>query len=51
MYSDHYVARAYHNRPTPLGVITFWVFGIPTALAVTGFFIWLIWIKRWQPKP
>ena len=48
MYSDHYVARTYSNRPTTLGVITFWLLGIPTALAVVAFFLWLIWFKRWQ---
>ncbi|MEI8040017.1 MAG: hypothetical protein WCL11_01330, partial [Verrucomicrobiota bacterium] len=48
MYSDQYVKRAYSNRPTTAGVIAFWVLAIPTALAVTGFFIWLIWFKRWQ---
>jgi hypothetical protein len=29
-------------------VIAFWVLGVPTALAFVGFFIWLIWFKRWQ---
>ena len=48
MYSDQYVNRAYSNRPTLLGVIAFWVLGIPLALAICGFFIWLIWFKRWQ---
>jgi hypothetical protein len=48
MYSDQYVSRAYSNRPTMLGVIAFWVLGVPTALAFVGFFIWLIWFKRWQ---
>ena len=48
MYSDRYVAQTYSNRPTTGGVIAFWVLGIPIALAVTGFFIWLIWFKRWQ---
>jgi hypothetical protein len=48
MYSDQYVARAYSNRPTALGVIAFWALGVTTALAVCGFFIWLIWFKRWQ---
>ena len=50
MYSDRYLQRAYANRPTLLGVVAFWVLGIPTALAVSGFFIWLIWFKRW-PSP
>ncbi len=48
MYSDHYVAQSYSNRPTAVGVIAFWVLAVPTALGVTGFFIWLIWFKRWQ---
>jgi len=48
MYSDGYVAHAYNNRPTLGGRIAFWVLGVSTALAVTGFFIWLIWFKRWQ---
>ena len=48
MYSDHYVAQAYSNRPTTLGVIAFWVLGVPMALAFVAFFIWLIWFKRWQ---
>ena len=48
MYSDQYVARAYSNRPTMLGVIAFWVLGVPMALAFVAFFIWLIWFKRWQ---
>jgi hypothetical protein len=48
MYSDQYVTRAYQNRPTTLGVIAFWFLGIPTALAMSGLFIWLIWFKRWQ---
>lgn len=49
MYSDGYVNRAYNTRPTLGGQIAFWVLGVPLALAVTGFFIWLIWFKRWQP--
>jgi hypothetical protein len=48
MYSDQYVARAYSNRPTTLGIITFWALGVPLALAFVVFFIWLIWFKRWQ---
>jgi len=48
MYSDRYVAQAYSNRPTTFGVVAFWLLGVPTALAVCGFFIWLIWFKRWQ---
>ncbi len=48
MYSDQYVKRAYSNRPTMLGVVAFWLFGIPLALGICGFFIWLIWFKRWQ---
>ena len=48
MYTDHYVARSYSNRPTAAGVFAFWLLAVPTALGVTGFFIWLIWFKRWQ---
>ena len=48
MYSDNYVNRAYSNRSTTLGVIAFWVFGIPMALGMCVLFIWLIWFKRWQ---
>ena len=51
MYSDHVVNHAYSNRSTPAGVLAFWVLGIPAALAVTGFFLWLIWFKRWQTTP
>jgi hypothetical protein len=29
-------------------VFAFWLLAVPTALGVTGFFIWLIWFKRWQ---
>ena len=50
MYSDHYVAQAYGNRPTRAGRAAFWVIGIPAALGACGFFIWLIWFKRWQPS-
>jgi hypothetical protein len=49
MYSDHYVQQAYSNRPTRTGAFAFWLLAVPTALGVTGFFIWLIWFKRWQP--
>ncbi|MEI6785030.1 MAG: hypothetical protein WCQ21_29375 [Verrucomicrobiota bacterium] len=48
MYSDRYVAQTYSNRPTTSGVLGFWLLAVPTALGVTGFFIWLIWFKRWQ---
>jgi len=48
MYSDQYIARAYNNRPTPLGVASFRILGVMAAVAFTGFFIWLIWFKRWQ---
>jgi len=51
MYSDRYVQQTYSNRPTTMGVVAFWVLGIPSALAVSGFFIWLIWFKRWQTAP
>ena len=49
MYSDRHVERAYSNRPTTAGVVAFWVLAVPLALGVSGFFIWLIWFKRWQP--
>jgi len=48
MYSDRYIEQSYSNRPTTMGVVAFWVLAIPTALAVSAFFIWLIWFKRWQ---
>jgi hypothetical protein len=48
MYSDRYVAHSYSNRPTLLGVAAFCVLGVPAALALCAFFIWLIWFKRWQ---
>jgi hypothetical protein len=48
MYSDQYVNRAYSNRPTASGAVAFWLLGVPLALAACGFFIWLIWFKRWQ---
>ena len=48
MYTDQYVNHAYSNRPTMLGTIVFWGLGIPMALGVSAFFIWLIWFKRWQ---
>jgi hypothetical protein len=54
MYSDQYVQRTYSNRTTRLGVVAFWLLAVPTALGVSGFFIWLIWFKRWQtatPQP
>jgi hypothetical protein len=54
MYSDQYVQRTYSNRTTTLGVVAFWLLAVPTALGVSGFFIWLIWFKRWQtatPQP
>jgi hypothetical protein len=51
MYSDRYVQQAYSNRPTTSGVVAFWVLAIPMALAVSAFFIWLIWFKRWQTAP
>ena len=51
MYSDQYVARAYSNRSTPLGVVSFWALAVPMAAAVCAFFIWLIWFKRWTPAP
>jgi hypothetical protein len=47
MYSDRYVGHAYSNRPTTAGSVAFWVLGVPTALGISAFFIWLIWFKRW----
>ena len=49
MYTDRHVERAYSNRPTTAGVVTFWLLAVPLALGLSGFFIWLIWFKRWQP--
>jgi hypothetical protein len=49
MYTDRHVQRAYSNRPTSAGVVAFWLLAVPLALGVSGFFIWLIWFKRWQP--
>ena len=49
MYSDRYVTQTFSNRPTRGGAIAFWVFGVPAAAGTCAFFIWLIWIKRWQP--
>ena len=48
MYSDRHVEQSYSNRPTTSGAFAFWLLAVPTALGVTGFFIWLIWFKRWQ---
>lgn len=48
MYSDQYVNRSYSNRPTAAGRVAFWAFAVPTAIGASGFFIWLIWFKRWQ---
>ncbi len=48
MFSDHFVATAYSNRPTTGGVVGFWLIGVPVAIGVCWFFIWLIWFKRWQ---
>ncbi|MDB6111075.1 MAG: hypothetical protein JWR69_2825, partial [Pedosphaera sp.] len=48
MYSDKYVDRAYATRPTHNGQIAFWFILIPTAVGVGGFFIWLVFFKRFQ---
>jgi hypothetical protein len=48
MYSDRYVEHTYSNRRTTSGVVAFWLLGIPLALGLSGFSIWLIWFKRWQ---
>ncbi|MDB6121614.1 MAG: hypothetical protein JWQ71_607, partial [Pedosphaera sp.] len=50
MYTDKYINRVYHNRPTHNGQIAFWFIIIPTAIGVGGFFIWLIFFKRWQTR-
>jgi hypothetical protein len=50
MFSDHFVATAYHNRPTTGGVVGFWLIAVPAAIGIGWFFIWLIWFKRWQTK-
>ena len=49
MYSDRHVKQAYSNRPTASGRIVFWLLGVPLALGASGFFIWLLFFKRWQP--
>jgi len=49
MYSDRHVTKAYTNRPTASGRIVFWVLGVPLAAGACGFFVWLIFFKRWQP--
>lgn len=49
MYSDQHVATAYSNRPTASGRIAFWVIAVPLALGAGYCFIWLIFLKRWQP--
>ena len=48
MYTDQFVATSYSNRPTRGGTIAFWLIGVPAAIGVCGFFIWLSWFKRWQ---
>jgi hypothetical protein len=48
MYSDHYVANTYSNRPTFFGVAAFRILIIGGGLAMCFTFIWLIWFKRWQ---
>ncbi len=47
MYSDGYVANAYNNRPTFLGVGAFFILGVSFVITLCGFIIWLIWFKRW----
>jgi hypothetical protein len=51
MYSDRYVTHAYSHRPSLVGTIAFWFFGIPLIVGVCALFIWLIWFKRWQTSP
>jgi hypothetical protein len=48
MYTDQYVNRAYATRPTHTGRIIFWFIMVPTAISFGGFFIWLVFFKRWQ---
>ncbi len=48
MYTDNYVNRVYANRPTHTGQILFWFIMVPVAISAGGFFIWLIFYKRWQ---
>ena len=48
MYSDKYVNQAYANRPTHTGQTIFWFIMVPTGIAVGGFFIWLVFFKRWH---
>ena len=48
MYSDDHITRVYTNRPTTSGRIAFYALGVPMALGMVCFFIWLIWFKRWQ---
>ncbi len=48
MYSDKYVNRAYATRPTHNGRILFWLVMVPTAVGAGGFFIWLVFFKRFQ---
>jgi len=48
MYSDRYVQRAYHNRPTSLGRVSFWILAVPMALGLGGLLIWLVFLKRWS---
>jgi len=47
MYSDQYVNQSYNNRATTGGRVAFGVLAVPIAIACCGFFIWLIWFKRW----
>ena len=48
MYSDERINHVYSNRPTTSGKIAFYALGVPMAFGLAGFFIWLIWFKRWQ---
>jgi hypothetical protein len=48
MYSDQYVDRTYHARPTSGGRIAFWILMVPVVAGASGFFIWLVFFKRWQ---
>ena len=50
MYTDHHVQQAYASRPTPAGRFLFWFFFIPVVVGFGYLLIWLVFIKRWQPR-
>jgi len=47
MYTDQYVNRAYHTRPTFGGRFLFFLVCIPSFMAMAGVLVWLVFIKRW----